>query len=535
MTPPAPQAAALPRAPAQESPKATKLLAAAAQLLASLERGAALDARLLREAMTAAFEGSDQDGAWLWKDAYEASEAAAVLFLRKYGAGILNKGSARALAMIGRVSALLPSHTRRSEESEQFQQFSTPIGLGFLMRLAARVTPGELVLEPSAGTGLLAIHAEIAGAALVLNELAETRHALLSALFLQAPVTGFNGEQIDDYLDASIQPTVVLMNPPFSASPGIERTMRDATVRHIRSALRRLSDGGRLVVLTAAGHDPSCAEIKALYADLSDRASFVFTATADGRIYARHGTSVDTRLTVIDRIPQPQDTTLVSAGHANSLAELLALIEAKLPPRAPLSSLSAASAIAQAKPPIVAPKTRSLAASPLPARTHPEQEAEELSYEPRETAQVQTRFSDRLYDPYEVQAITIAGARPHPTKLVQSAAMASVTPPLPSYRPLLPKRLVADSVLSDAQLETIIYAGEAHSEMLAGCYLVDENFDNLSLAKDGDDNAVRFRKGFFLGDGTGAGKGRQAAGIILDNWLRGRRKAVWISKSDKLL
>ncbi|MGL1539795.1 strawberry notch-like NTP hydrolase domain-containing protein, partial [Vibrio parahaemolyticus] len=48
-------------------------------------------------------------------------------------------------------------------------------------------------------------------------------------------------------------------------------------------------------------------------------------------------------------------------------------------------------------------------------------------------------------------------------------------------------------------------------------------------------NAVRFRRGFMLGDGTGAGKGRQSAGIILDNWLKGRRKAVWILKSDKLL
>ncbi len=38
-----------------------------------------------------------------------------------------------------------------------------------------------------------------------------------------------------------------------------------------------------------------------------------------------------------------------------------------------------------------------------------------------------------------------------------------------------------------------------------------------------------------LGDGTGAGKGRQVAGILLDNWLQGRRRAVWISKSDKLI
>jgi len=32
---------------------------------------------------------------------------------------------------------------------------------------------------------------------------------------------------------------------------------------------------------------------------------------------------------------------------------------------------------------------------------------------------------------------------------------------------------------------------------------------------------------------TGAGKGRQVAGILLDNWLKGRRRAIWISKSDK--
>ena len=95
-------------------------------------------------------------------------------------------------------------------------------------------------------------------------------------------------------------------------------------------------------------------------------------------------------------------------------------------------------------------------------------------------------FSDRLYEPYEVQTITIAGAKPHPTKLVQSAAMASVRPPLPSYRPLLPKRLIEDGLLSDAQIETVIYAGEAHGELLAGRYSVDESLDNLSLAKDDD-------------------------------------------------
>ncbi len=56
-----------------------------------------------------------------------------------------------------------------------------------------------------------------------------------------------------------------------------------------------------------------------------------------------------------------------------------------------------------------------------------------------------------------------------------------------------------------------------------------------AAARDDAENAVRFRRGWFLGDGTGAGKGRQVAGILLDNWLKGRRRAVWISKSDKLI
>ncbi|MDE0052507.1 MAG: strawberry notch family protein, partial [Rhodospirillales bacterium] len=46
---------------------------------------------------------------------------------------------------------------------------------------------------------------------------------------------------------------------------------------------------------------------------------------------------------------------------------------------------------------------------------------------------------------------------------------------------------------------------------------------------------VRFRRGWMLGDGTGCGKGRQVAAIILDNRLRGRKKALWLSQSDKLL
>src|SRR3546814_5579715 len=71
---------------------------------------------------------------------------------------------------------------------------------------------------------MLAIHAELAGARLALNELAGPRADLLSLLFAGSPATRHDGASIDDRLDPAVRPNVVLMNPPFSAVANVGRS-----------------------------------------------------------------------------------------------------------------------------------------------------------------------------------------------------------------------------------------------------------------------------------------------------------------------
>lgn len=117
------------------------------------------------------------------------------------------------------------------------------------------------------------------------------------------------------------------------------------------------------------------------------------------------------------------------------------------------------------------------------------------------------------YATYTPEKLNIKGANPHPTKLVESSAMSSVHAPDLHYVPNLDRDIITNGVLSDAQLEAVMYAGQAHETVLP----------------DGN------RKGFLIGDGTGVGKGREISGIILDNFNSGRTKAVWVSVSSGLV
>jgi hypothetical protein len=119
--------------------------------------------------------------------------------------------------------------------------------------------------------------------------------------------------------------------------------------------------------------------------------------------------------------------------------------------------------------------------------------------------------NSNLFVPY-VPA-KLKGGKPHPAVIVESASMAAVTPPDITYRPHLAAEIIGDGLLSAIQLERVIYAGQRHEQRLP----------------DGS------RAGFFVGDGTGVGKGRVLAGIIADNWNQNRQRAIWLSVNNDLL
>ncbi|OZC01307.1 strawberry notch-like NTP hydrolase domain-containing protein [Rubricoccus marinus] len=96
-----------------------------------------------------------------------------------------------------------------------------------------------------------------------------------------------------------------------------------------------------------------------------------------------------------------------------------------------------------------------------------------------------------MFDAYRPQ-VRVVGSQPHPTRLVESAAMAAATAPPCFYRPTLPRHLVERGTISDAQLEAVCRTGDAHRSHLPG----------TSTDEKGP------RQGFFIGDATGVGKGR---------------------------
>ncbi|CRL13549.1 strawberry notch family protein [Phaeobacter italicus] len=511
-------------------PANSALLISAADLVSALAQiGAEIDnqplcssalARIMRET----FNGSDASGAWDWRMAYDLMQAAAIQVLLR------GDNSAGDIATAKLLASRLLTETRRSEQQTRLQQFSTPLPFAALVLRAAAIRKGETVLEPSAGTGALAAFAARAGATLFLNEIDPFRQRLLRAVF-GGEVTSHDGEHIDDLLQTPVLPDIVVMNPPFASSVDRSRDKHIAA-KHLIAAAKRLAHGGRLVAIMPPGFTPErdAAHWSRACGLLTPRLAL----TMPGQVYRKLGTSVETQLMVFDKVQE--DGEMIRAS-VSDLDEALPFVDAVAATRSETRPAQQAAKNPHARSVGPVPVTRKRPVARVAASNAQTNAAIPLTFTSLEAPRDNTPVSD-IYARYRPQRIEIPGAQEHPTPLVESIAMASVAPPVPSNTGRddlrLPARLIEEGHLSEAQLETIIMAHDAHGRDLPGRFTIDDDQTKLTRADD-DPDANAYRLGYFLGDGTGCGKGRECAGLILVNWLAGRRKAIWVSKSATLI
>ena len=216
------------------------------------------------------------------------------------------------------------------------QQLSTPLPLAFVTAHAAAIT----VLRPRARTvgrhrparHLMPRSPGLRSRSTSLPRRAPICSACCSRVFRSSR---HDAAHIDDHLDAAVQPSIVLMNPPFTVGAYVDGHVADAAWRHLSSAFARLRAGGRLVAITGTGLSPENPKWRPAFERLQQQGTVVFTAAIDGRVYARHGTTAETRLTVIDKMPAADPSRFVaSPGKATDVETLLSWI-ADLPPRTP--------------------------------------------------------------------------------------------------------------------------------------------------------------------------------------------------------
>jgi hypothetical protein len=503
------EAAAQRRTPAQLAARALSIL---------IDNGTTLTRAMMNATMTSAFGASDASGRWTQRDSFEVLEHALALSLTSRRSAAFSRGD---LDKAMEIASRLPTQTVRSEEQIDWQQFSTPVDLAAVAVMLANAQADDVVLEPSAGNGLLVAQLP-AVAALQLNELNGARRTRLTDIFPGVTVTGHDGAAIASTLGAKTRPSLILMNPPFSRSLG-RGADHLAAVRHLAAAITHLRAGGRIVAIM-----PDWFSRSAKMRDIFENTLKPVTVRNSIRLeqaYTKHGTTIAVRLYVLDKIAGTRSHTTIQrvdvAGLADSLeiAPRAAVDEAQAKPAAPAKAISLFGATRNAKP--AAPRTFR-----APARNN----VLAVAYKALETPAPLLEQAG-VYLPYRPSRVIFDTAGDHPTALVESVAMGSIPAPIPQHIPQLPERTVSERLLSASQLETVVYAGHAWSQWLPGTFRPDPEGVGLLI----DEEGASYRKGFFLGDGTGAGKGRQIAATILDNWLQGRRRAIWISKNEPLL
>jgi predicted RNA methylase len=500
--------AAAETAAAQAKNHVARLRAAAAtfaDMIANLtpitwDRGAAV--------MTDHFEGTDAEGAWSAQDLYNAAEAGLAKVILT--ADLTDDNALQALADM---NAFMPSRRRRSDDTTLYQQFSTPAAFGWLAARAAQLRPDDIVLEPSAGSGMLAAFAARAGAQLIVNEIDTDRLALLDQLKPHA-ATSHDARYLSA-LYRGDKPSVVIMNPPFSIDHnlGADRRVRALALSHVDQAARTMRRGGRLIAIV--GHSQAPAAHLDQWDEILTRMTVRASIAIDGNAYKHMGTTFGTALVVLDATVDSTPPQLY--GTPMPLEDALAIVDA-LPRRSDEMAERATHLGGQTRA-VTELRTQRHIVAPFAFNEEPE----EIPYVVRATVDDPLDQESR-FATYRPQSIEIVGARSHPTPLVESTALACVKPPMPKAKPKLPPSLIRNGVLSETQLEAVIYAADSFSRTIEIVIEDEEHGRRSSFV----------RRGWTSGYGTGVGKGRTVAAIIASTFADGQRKAVWVSESQDL-
>lgn len=257
------------------------------------------------------------------RDAYDAAEAGFNIYVSRVGLELLDNYAA--IEWLNAAQLRLPLQSRRDQSQIDFQQFSTPPSEAFVVVKAAALCAGMQTLEPSAGTGNIAVLARLLGAEVDTNEIDPRRRELLT-LQKFAP-TAFNAERLDNLLPPEKTYHAIVMNPPFSATGG--RVSGHSTTfgaRHVEQALLRLKPGGRLVAIVGRGMAMDRPTFRDWWSRIGERYNVRANIGIDGNQYAKFGTTFDNQIIVVDRDGRTAQMSAVLTAERLSVRDAFSLL-----------------------------------------------------------------------------------------------------------------------------------------------------------------------------------------------------------------